>query len=199
MFLTFILFLIILLFIKYRVKSNEAFRKKLVSKLKNLSIIFFMPYWAIITAPLILYCTFASVVSSVSSNDSLPKTIFGVYSGSGFDAPRTYIYPDSTFFTLESTFKIVDTEFDGSEPTWQYIYSEDKILSKGKINVEDRGDFYVLRFIFKQKDFGFIESVKNKLAKDFSSFYYTRGGVNNKKIIKRKIFGEQGLLEKPKN
>lgn len=73
MFETFLLFLIILLFIKYRVKDNEAFKKKLVSKLKNLSIIFFMPYWAIITASLILFFTIGRVGSPFENVDKTNK------------------------------------------------------------------------------------------------------------------------------
>ena len=73
MFETFLLFLIILLFIKYRVKNNEAFKKKLVSKLKNLSIIFFMPYWAIITASLILFFTIGRVGSPFENVDKTNK------------------------------------------------------------------------------------------------------------------------------
>jgi hypothetical protein len=45
---SYILFLIVFAVIKYRINHNEAFRKKIILKLKNLSIIFFMPSWLLI-------------------------------------------------------------------------------------------------------------------------------------------------------
>lgn len=74
-FYLFFLLLAILLFLKYQVKNNEAFRKKLVLKLKNISIVFFMPYWALITASLILFYIYGRVLSpDLSSKDLSSET-----------------------------------------------------------------------------------------------------------------------------
>ncbi len=69
-FILFFLLLAILLYVKYRVNNNEVFRKKLVSKLKNLSVVFFMPYWALITASFLLFYIYGRVVSPDLGSDS---------------------------------------------------------------------------------------------------------------------------------
>ena len=148
---------------------------------------------------LIYLLTITFMISSCSNSPSTPTSVFGVYTGGGNSDPRTYIYPDSTYFTLEPTFKVTQTEFDGTKTGWEYIYSEDKIRTKGKINVEDRGDFYVLRFIMTPKNDLYkglkMDPVNNKLAKDFSSYYYTNPRNNQKKFSK-KISGEDGLIKR---
>ena len=148
---------------------------------------------------LIYLLTITFMISSCSNSPSTPTSVFGVYTDGGNSDPRTYIYPDSTYFTLEPTFKVTQTEFDGTKTGWEYIYSEDKIRTKGKINVEDRGDFYVLRFIMTPKNDLYkglkMDPVNNKLAKDFSSYYYTNPRNNQKKFSK-KISGEDGLIKR---
>ncbi len=69
-FILFYLLLAILLNVKYRVNNNEVFRNKLVSKLKNLSVVFFMPYWALITASFLLFYIYGRVVSPDLGSDS---------------------------------------------------------------------------------------------------------------------------------
>ena len=136
---------------------------------------------------------------SNSPSTSTPTSVFGVYQTDGNNQSRIYLYPDSTYIELEPTFKVTQTEFDGTKTGWEYIYSEDKILTKGKINVEDRGDFYVLQFIFTPKNDLYkglkIDPVNQKLAKDFSSYYYTNPR-NNQKKFNKKISGEDGLIKR---
>jgi hypothetical protein len=69
--LFFLFLLAIILFVKHRVKNNEAFRKKLVAKLKSISIVFFMPYWVLVAASsLVFYIYVSSFSTNFSSNSN---------------------------------------------------------------------------------------------------------------------------------
>ena len=63
LFYLFLLLLAIILYVKYKVSNNEAFRKKIVLKLKKISIIFFLPYWVLISASLISFYIYGRLVS----------------------------------------------------------------------------------------------------------------------------------------
>lgn len=68
--LFFLFLLAIILFVKHRVKNNEAFRKKLVTNLKSISIVFFMPYWVLVAASSIVFYIYISSFSPNFSSNS---------------------------------------------------------------------------------------------------------------------------------
>lgn len=75
-FLIFLFLLSILIFVKYRVKNSEEFRKKVIVKLKKLSLVFFMPYWALIISSLLVFYTYGRIVRpSIEISSSLKNNL----------------------------------------------------------------------------------------------------------------------------
>jgi len=128
---------------------------------------------------------------SNSPSTSTPTSVFGVYQTDGNNQSRIYLYPDSTYMELEPTFKVTQTEFDGTKTGWEYIYSDDKIGHFGNYKVIDREDFYVLRLYYEDYGFGMGEY---KLSKRFRSFYLTQRGGG--KVTGTRISGEDGLIKR---
>lgn len=63
-------FIILLIFIKYRMQSNESFKTKLINKIGKLSVIFFMPNWLLIIGPILIFqlSSFLFKPKEISSN-----------------------------------------------------------------------------------------------------------------------------------